>query len=140
MVADREYRRPDGTFKPGHKFAAGNPHQVAVGRLRARMYAAVSEDDLAEVIAQLVAGAKAGRLPYIKELLDRLLGRPYQALHLTGSGDAGDQEQALAGVSLGDIQLATWEVLADHPSLRVQLAQRLRELHERARDESADVD
>jgi hypothetical protein len=131
-IGDRQ-RGAGRPFARGNKGGPGNPYTREVNLLRAKLYACVSEQDFGEVIAALVEGAKAGKLAFIRELLDRLIGKPIQGVHLTGQAD-----EVPGDVSLGDIQLAVWDVLEGHTDLRVKLAQRLRELHERAQPERVD--
>lgn len=68
-----------GRFALGNKGGPGNPYASAVGKLRAALLRAVSEKDLAAVARALVDKAKAGDLAAIRELLDRILGRPIEA-------------------------------------------------------------
>jgi hypothetical protein len=118
---------PRGRFPPGNPGGPGNPFARQVNALRARLYQAVTEEDLQEVVQALLAKAKGGNVPAIRELLDRLIGKPPQAVHLAGS-----EEEPLA-LTLADLQLVVWDVLAGHPELKARLAERLRELHARQR-------
>ncbi len=84
-------RRPDGTFAKGNAGGRGNPYALKIARFRTAIIEAITEDDIKEIIAELVAQAKAGSLPAIKELLDRLVGR---AVPLTISTDSeGDIQE-----------------------------------------------
>jgi hypothetical protein len=69
-------RDGDGKFAPGNKLAKGNPFARRVAKLRLALFKAVTPDDLAAVIAALLAQAKSGDVASIKELLQRLLGPP----------------------------------------------------------------
>ncbi|MCX7386564.1 MAG: hypothetical protein NTX48_07850 [Planctomycetales bacterium] len=64
-----------GRFVPGNPGGPGNPHSQQVARLRSAMMAAVSDDDMREVVAKLVDLAKSGDVPAIKLLMDRCLGK-----------------------------------------------------------------
>jgi hypothetical protein len=110
-------------FAKGNPGGPGNPFAKQVAALRAKLYAAVTEADLQEVVQALLTKAKAGDVPAVRELLDRLLGKPPQAVHLAGS------EESPLQITLADLQLVVWDVLADHPDLKVKLAERLRQLH-----------
>jgi hypothetical protein len=123
-------RNRAGRFTAGNSIGKGNPHLQAVARLRTALYACVTEADLQEVVGTLLREAKAGKPWAVRELLDRLLGRPPQAVHLTG--DAGDDKPA-GEVNLTDLQILVWEILEGHPDLRARLAQRLREFHDQRR-------
>ncbi len=72
-------RNGRGRFAPGNPGGPGNPHAAKVGRLRSALLDTVSEQDIADVAAHLVALAKSGDLPAIRELLLRVLGRPVEA-------------------------------------------------------------
>jgi hypothetical protein len=120
-------RGPGRAFAKGNPGGPGNPFARAVNQLRAKLYAVVSEADLEEVVKALLTKAKAGEVPAVKELLDRLIGKPPQAIQLSGGEEA---------ITLADLQLAVWDVLSDHPDLKARLAGRLRELHARQRPDT----
>lgn len=69
-------RGSGGRFAAGNAGGPGNPHAKRVAELRAVLLAAVTDRDLRAIVAKLVERAKAGELPAIRELLDRLLGKP----------------------------------------------------------------
>jgi len=69
-------RDRNGRFAPGNAGGPGNPHGGTVERLRHALLGAITEEDLHAIGAALVAQAKAGDLPAVKELLNRVLGRP----------------------------------------------------------------
>ncbi|MFC1757220.1 hypothetical protein ACFL2H_00425 [Planctomycetota bacterium] len=69
-------RDASGRFATGNAGGPGNPHAKKVARLRSRMLNHVADDDFDAVVSKLIEMAKAGDLSAIKELLDRLLGRP----------------------------------------------------------------
>ena len=71
-------RSPSGRFGPGNRYARGNPHARKVARLRSSLLSAVTPKDLKDVVAVLLSQAKAGDVPAIKELLQRLLGPPVE--------------------------------------------------------------
>src|SRR5688572_1230512 len=72
-------RDGSGRFVPGNKGGPGNPFARKVGRLRSALLETVTEDDMRAVAAQLVAMARGGNLPAIKELIERTLGRSVEA-------------------------------------------------------------
>lgn len=71
-------RGSNGKFGIGNQYAKGNPHAKRVARLRSALFKSVKPADLREVIAALLAQAKAGDVASIKELLQRLLGPPVE--------------------------------------------------------------
>ncbi len=72
-------RDPGGRFVKGNAGGPGNPHNAAIARLRKALHAAVTEEDIEQVISVLVAKAKEGSLPAIRELLDRTIGKATDA-------------------------------------------------------------
>jgi hypothetical protein len=113
-------RGPGRAFAKGNPGGPGNPFAKQVNALRSRLYAAVTEEDLTEVVQALITKAKEGNIPAAKELLDRLLGRPPQAIELSGAEES---------ITLADLQLVVWDVLSGHPELKAKLAEKLRALH-----------
>ena len=69
-----------GRFAKGNPGGPGNPHAAAVGAWRSALAKSVTPDDLQDVIGQLLKQAKDGEPWAIRELLNRCLGRPEQAL------------------------------------------------------------
>ena len=69
-------RGTNGKFGLGNQYAKGNPFALRVARLRSALFKSVKPADLQEVVAALLAQAKAGDVASIKELLQRLLGPP----------------------------------------------------------------
>jgi len=68
-----------GRFAPGNDGGPGNPHAAKVAALRSALLGAVSEDDVAAVVAALIDKAKAGDVAAVRELFSRTLG-PAEAL------------------------------------------------------------
>ena len=64
-----------GRFAKGNPGGPGNPNGRRVADLRAALLDAVTEADIRAVAWSLVARAKAGVVPAIRELLDRLMGK-----------------------------------------------------------------
>ena len=71
----RNGRTDTGRFAKGNPGGPGNPHGRRVADLRAALLDAVTEADIRAVARSLVARAKAGEVPAIRELLDRLMGK-----------------------------------------------------------------
>lgn len=78
-------RSSNGRFVSGNKFASGNPLNRKAQQLRNALLATVTEDDLVKVTRKLVAMARAGDIHAIKELLDRVLGKPTASIELTAA-------------------------------------------------------
>ena len=81
-----------GRFVKGNAGGPGNPHAASVARLRARIVEAVTDGDLADVVRALVQAAKAGEPWAVRELLDRLIGKPKAADDDAGDGGDGRME------------------------------------------------
>ncbi len=67
-----------GRFGPGNQAAVGrgNPHAASVAACRRVQFETVTLDDFRAVVRVLVDRAVAGESWAIRELLDRILGRP----------------------------------------------------------------
>ena len=72
-------RDSNGRFAPGWRGGPGNPHARKVAKLRSALLATVTEDDMKAVTLKLVAMARDGNLPAIKEMFERVLGKPIEA-------------------------------------------------------------
>ena len=77
-----------GRFAPGNGGGPGNPHARSVARFKAALVEAVSEEDIREVAAVLITNAKAGERWAVRELLDRLIGRPLPEPSQTGERES----------------------------------------------------
>jgi hypothetical protein len=66
-----------GRFTEGNRFGVGfgNPYSQAVAQFRAALLAAVTAEDIQEIVKVLVAAAKAGDTVSAKVILDRCCGR-----------------------------------------------------------------
>jgi hypothetical protein len=87
-------RGPGGRFAAGNSGGPGNPHAQHVGRLRSALLSAITPQDMEAIVARLVELAKAGEMPAIRELLDRVLGKPVEA-------DLIERLEALEAVAKG---------------------------------------
>jgi len=88
----RNGRTATGHFAKGNAGGPGNPHAKRVAALREALLAAVTEADIVAVAKVLVARAKAGEVPAIRELLDRLLGK------VTADATPEDKKQIVLNV------------------------------------------
>ena len=75
-------RGPDGRFVAGNSGGPGNPLASKVHRLRSLIHQCVTEEDFRQVIAKLLELAKDGDLAAIRELLDRMMGKPKSTIEL----------------------------------------------------------
>src|SRR5215475_1402447 len=76
-------RQQNGRFGSGNKFGLGNPYCKRAHQLRSALFETVTHEDLVEVTKKLIAMAKGGDIHAIKELLDRVLGKPTASIELT---------------------------------------------------------
>jgi len=74
-----DHRDTGGRFARGNPGGPGNPHLREVARLRRALLDGVTEADIREVVAVLLDKAKAGHLPAVRELLDRVVGKATDA-------------------------------------------------------------
>lgn len=72
-------RDANGRFTKGNAGGPGNPHARRSAELRQAMLEAVSPDDIAEIMQRLVQMAKEGDVAAIREVLNRVVGRPAPA-------------------------------------------------------------
>ena len=73
-----KFRDSNGRFLRGNTGGPGNPLAGKIGKLRAALVAAVTEDDIHAIALALIATAKRGDVRAVKELLDRTIGRPVE--------------------------------------------------------------
>lgn len=69
-------RDTGGRFAKGNPGGPGNPHARRVARLRTLLLETVTDDDLRAIVRAMVEQAKRGDLAAIREVLNRLIGRP----------------------------------------------------------------
>jgi hypothetical protein len=86
----RRTHLPSGKFAPGNKLGQGNPFHRKAHALRSSLFAAVTEADVTQVVRKLIAMAKRGEIHAIRELLDRVLGKPVASIELT-TGEAKER-------------------------------------------------
>ena len=74
-------------FRKGNKFGRGNPLAGRVEKLRARLLTMLTTEDFDAITDKLIAMAKSGDLAAIREVFDRLFGKPRQEIsqHVDGS-------------------------------------------------------
>ena len=73
-------RDASGRFVAGNPGGPGNPHARQVGQLRSALIEAVTDKDIERIFATLVRRAIEGDVRAAKEVLDRVLGRPQEAV------------------------------------------------------------
>lgn len=64
-----------GRFARGNAGGPGNPFAKQAHQLRAALFAAVTKEDLRDVVRALLGRAKDGDVPAAREVLDRCLGK-----------------------------------------------------------------
>jgi hypothetical protein len=84
LQTDNNGRQARGLFGPGNKFARGNPQHKRMAELRAAMLDAVDEGKVREIAAALCKMAMDGDVPAAKLVLEYVLGKPPQAIELSG--------------------------------------------------------
>jgi hypothetical protein len=65
-------------FRKRNKFGRGNPLSGRVEKFRARLLTRLTVEDFDSITAKLIKMAKAGELAAIREIFDRLFGKPKQ--------------------------------------------------------------
>ena len=91
-----ETRDSKGRFLPGNPGGPGNPQARNVATWRKALADTVSFEDVAEVTQKLLDAAKAGEPWAIRELLDRVLGKPHvqvdASVSVAGGGADADAD------------------------------------------------
>jgi hypothetical protein len=64
-----------GRFAPGNKLGRGNPLAARAAKIRAKLLT-TKASDVDVIVRQLIDGAKRGDLAFIREFLDRTIGKP----------------------------------------------------------------
>ena len=125
---------PDGKFTPGngigHRFARGNKHgrgnptAIRMHEGRMQFLDAIHAGTLAALARKLQVSALEGDLEATKLLLGYALGRPQQAVELTGA----DGEPL--GINFAAVTTIVLNALAgaEHAEARVRIAAQLMEL------------
>ena len=93
-----------GRFVGGNAGGPGNPHAKKVAKLRSAMLGAVTQKDFREVVKALIQRAKAGDVAAIRELLDRCIGKPKQAVDIEVDGRLASETRDPEAMS--DVELA----------------------------------
>ncbi len=73
-------RNANGRFAKGNPGGPGNPYARRVAQLRAMIADAVTDEDLLAIVGALVERAKEGDVVAARELFNRLVGRPPEAI------------------------------------------------------------
>jgi hypothetical protein len=126
-------RSPGGRFARGNAFAQGNPNARRMHALRHALLAAVRPEDVQAVGAKLLELARAGDIQAAKVWLEFVVGKPSQAIELSGP------EGEPLGMDWDRLQATLLEALARFPEARVEVAMALRGLGD-GRIESAKPD
>lgn len=90
-----------GRFQPGNPGGPGNPQLQRAAEVFRAVQRAVTPEDIAAVIRKLHAMALDGDVSAARIFLDRVIGRPAQAIDLAISGEDSGQDarlQAAAGL------------------------------------------
>jgi hypothetical protein len=69
-------RGSNGRFQPGNKIGKGNPLNARAQQIRAAILDGATDEDIAAIVKVIIDGAKAGDLQFIREWLDRTIGKP----------------------------------------------------------------
>jgi len=94
-------RNGKGRFVKGYAGGPGNPHSKAVNSFRAAILEATTREDMLEIWAVLIENAKAGDLRAIREVFDRVIGKPKESVEIVG-----DMRETVVLVSDGIKKLA----------------------------------
>src|SRR5436190_1251087 len=101
-------RESNGQFAPGNGIGPGNPFGRRVAQLRQAALNVVSDKDVEEVFASVLALAKAGNLQAAKLILSYTLGKP-APVENPDTMDHQELEQAHEGTQLAGAAIGTAE-------------------------------
>lgn len=107
------YRNPNGTIRPGSKIALNK----RVVQLKRVFDECVTAEDMQAAYAKLMEGVKSGDMVAIKEFFDRTLGRPRQAVEVTGGPDGEP-----ARLNISTITAVILGALSDDSEARYKVA------------------
>lgn len=111
-------RGPRGHFAAGNKLASGNPRAKRMYELRRQFLDAIADGTIAALAKKLQVLALQGDMDATKLLFDYTLGRPSQAVELSGP----DGEPL--GLNIGAVTTIVLNALAgpEHAEARVKIA------------------
>jgi hypothetical protein len=109
-------RLHDGKFAQGNRFARGNPYLKRVHALRAKLVECATDEDLEKIVKKLSELAAGGDVAAARLWLEHCLGKPTQALELSGL------DGAPLGGDLGMLRTVVLAALAKHPEARIEVA------------------
>ena len=87
-LSETNGRDPKGKFATGNRISQGNPIARRTHAIRRELTKAVKPNDVREIVAALIMQAKGGDVAAAKEIFDRVLGRPSQAIAVQAQIDA----------------------------------------------------
>jgi hypothetical protein len=103
-------RQADGRFAEGNRLGRGNPLAGRAAKIRAVLLRRFTPAAAAEIVDALIGKAKKGDLAAIRELLDRTIGKPTQAVELS-QGDRPAEAVVRSHKTLADLLRPTLGVL-----------------------------
>jgi hypothetical protein len=118
----RNGRAAGGRFAPQNRYGKGNPNTRRAHELRAAVLSATTEIDVVEVVAKLKELALGGDVAAAKTYLDHILGRPAQAVEVSGP----DGESL--GITIEQIKTAILLAVGPDPQARARAATAFRNL------------
>jgi hypothetical protein len=125
-------RNEHGHFGRGNKAAAGNGNARRMQEYRRQFLEAINPATIPALARKLQVDAIKGDYDALRILLDYTLGKPSQAVELSGpDGEA-------LGVNFHQVTAIVLEALADDPARRIEVAAKLMRLDE-ARDDDVDA-
>jgi hypothetical protein len=113
-------REPNGLFAKGNRLATGNPQARRAAELRKVLRDATTEEDVRGVWKALTGAAMGGDTVAMRLFLEHTVGKPVQALEI--SGTEGEPVKFNMAAFVGVIQTA----LVDHPEAQYKLAAALK--------------
>ena len=85
-------RDASGRFAPGCAPGPGNPHAASVAEFRSAILAAVTLNDIRDLVRVLVKRGKDGDIAACREILDRVVGKATASVEVSGPRTPGPQD------------------------------------------------
>jgi hypothetical protein len=121
-VGTNNGRGPNGLFAKGNRLATGNPLAKRHAEISKAIHEATSLEDVVEVWQGVIRDAKGGDEGARKIFFDRMMGRPSQALEITGL-DADPVK-----IDMANLTQVILGALGSHPEARYAVAGALRQI------------
>jgi hypothetical protein len=92
---NRKHRNANGTFKAGNPGGPGNPNARAVAHFRQLLINAVTDEEWQAITRKVIEQALKGKPWAVRELWDRILGKPKVSVEVQEKASDADPFEIL---------------------------------------------